>query len=107
VSRYREDPGAAVRTWAGDFYVVLTTGASVGAFALILVNNWFAQNRWTQILIAGGGAMAFFRTSLSYASGTATLPSVPAASSRSSLPPPTAMSIAGVPPPAPTPSRRS
>jgi hypothetical protein len=36
----------------------------VGALALIRAYNWFGPSRWTQILMAGISAMAFFRTSL-------------------------------------------
>ena len=64
ISRYRDAPEAALRTWPGVFYVAINTGASVGALALIRANGWFAQTRWTQILLAGVSAMAFFRTSL-------------------------------------------
>jgi hypothetical protein len=36
----------------------------VGALGLIHANGWFGSSRWTQILMAGVSAMAFFRTSL-------------------------------------------
>jgi len=35
-----------------------------GAFGLIVAKGWFGPLRWTQILMAGVSAMAFFRTSL-------------------------------------------
>ena len=64
LSRYKDDPWAAVRSWPARFYIAINGAASVGALGLIHANGWFGPNRWTQILMAGVSAMAFFRTSL-------------------------------------------
>jgi hypothetical protein len=64
VSRYRDAPGAALRSLPAIFYVALNIAASWAALAVIHHNpTWFAS-RLTQVLMAGIGAMAFFRTSL-------------------------------------------
>jgi hypothetical protein len=69
VSRYRDAPQAAVYTRPALLYVGLNVAASLLALALIRGYNWTfnatgASQQWTQILVAGLGAMAFFRTSL-------------------------------------------
>jgi len=64
ISRYKDDPWAAIRNWPARFYIALNSGASLGALGLIHANGWFGPARWTQILMAGVSAMAFFRTSL-------------------------------------------
>jgi len=64
ISRYRDDPGAAIRSWPAHFYIAINGAASVGALGLIHANAWFGPSRWTQILMAGVSAMAFFRSSL-------------------------------------------
>jgi hypothetical protein len=64
ISRYKDDPGAAIRSWPAIFYIAINSVASIGAFGLILANGWFGSSRWAQILMAGVSAMAFFRTSL-------------------------------------------
>jgi hypothetical protein len=64
VSRYKDDPRAAIRSWPAIFYIAINCAASVGALGLIHSNHWFEKSRWTQILMAGVTAMAFFRTSL-------------------------------------------
>lgn len=64
ISRYRDSPEAALRTWPALFYVAINAVASVGALHLIDASGWFAQSQWTRILMAGVSAMAFFRTSL-------------------------------------------
>jgi hypothetical protein len=64
VSRYRDSPNAAIKTWAAAVYVAINALASVAALGLIHANGWFATSRWTQMLMAGISAMAFFRTSL-------------------------------------------
>ena len=64
ISRYKDDPGAAIRTWPAILYIAINSGASVGALGLIHANGWFSGSPWTQILMAGVSAMAFFRTSL-------------------------------------------
>ena len=64
ISRYKDDPWAAVRSWPARFYIAVNCAASLGALGLIHANRWFGPTRWTQILMAGVSAMAFFRTSL-------------------------------------------
>jgi hypothetical protein len=64
ISRYKDDPGAAIKSGPAVFYIVMNCAASVGALGLIHANGWFGTARWTQILMAGVSAMAFFRTSL-------------------------------------------
>src|SRR6266567_7828611 len=64
ISRYKDDPGAAIQSWPAIFYIAINSAASVGALGLIHANGWFGMSRWTQILMAGASAMAFFRTSL-------------------------------------------
>lgn len=64
ISRYKDEPGAAIRTWPALFYIAINSAASLGALGLIHANGWFGPSRWTQILMAGVSAMAFFRTSL-------------------------------------------
>jgi len=64
ISRYKDDPAAAIRSWPAWFYVAINSTASLGALGLIRANGWFGPGRWTQILMAGVSAMAFFRTSL-------------------------------------------
>jgi hypothetical protein len=64
VSRYRDAPGAALRTLPSIFYIAINVAASLGALGLMHAFHWFEQSRWTQVLMAGISAMAFFRTSL-------------------------------------------
>jgi hypothetical protein len=64
VSRYRDDPRAALRTWPALVYLAINMGASAGALGIILSNGGIGQKRWVQVLLAGVSAMAFFRTSL-------------------------------------------
>jgi hypothetical protein len=64
ISRYKDDPGSAIRSWPAIFYIAINSAASLGALGLMHANGWFAASRWTQILMAGVSAMAFFRTSL-------------------------------------------
>jgi hypothetical protein len=64
VSRYKDNPAAAIQTWPAIFYIAINSVASAGALGLIHANGWFGASRWTQILMAGVSAMAFFRTSL-------------------------------------------
>jgi hypothetical protein len=64
ISRYKDEPQAAVRTTPAVFYVAINIAASLGALGLIQANGWLAQARWQQVLMAGVSAMAFFRTSL-------------------------------------------
>ena len=70
VARYRDEPVKALRSWAAVIYVGVNMLASVAALATIHVFDWFgatpptAQSNLTQVLIAGFGAMAVFRSSL-------------------------------------------
>lgn len=63
VSRYRDAPQSAIKTVPAVFYILLNTVASLAALGLIHHHNWFGD-RWTQVLMAGVSAMAFFRSSL-------------------------------------------
>ncbi|MEK7404306.1 MAG: hypothetical protein AAB225_04290 [Acidobacteriota bacterium] len=73
VGRYRDAPLNALRTFPAILYVLLNAAASAGALALIHTFGWTfgvtgnpdsAAVRWTQVLVAGFGALALFRTSL-------------------------------------------
>jgi hypothetical protein len=63
VSRYRDDPRAAVRSWPALVYLAINMAASAGALGIVLGNGGIGQKRWVQVLLAGVSAMAFFRTS--------------------------------------------
>jgi hypothetical protein len=71
LARYRDEPVRAVRTPPAYLYVALNALAALGAFALMRVFGWgFGMDStqehhvlWVQILVAGFGAMAFFRSS--------------------------------------------
>ena len=70
VSRYKDDPGGALRSRPGLLYLALN--ALAGLFALILVYkfDWRFdlepgdKLRWTRILLSGFGSMGLFRSSL-------------------------------------------
>src|ERR1035437_2943238 len=64
ISRYKDDPWAAIRSWPARFHFPVNSAASMGALGLIHANRWFGPARWTQFLMAGVSSMAFFRTSL-------------------------------------------
>jgi hypothetical protein len=64
VSRYKDAPGAAIKTLPAIFYVVLNCAGSLAALELIHQLKWSESSHWAQILMAGVSAMAFFRTSL-------------------------------------------
>jgi hypothetical protein len=70
VSRYRDAPARSVWNWPAIFYILLNTGASVAALALIRVFGWdFGAAgeepvRWTQVMVAGFGSIVFFRSAL-------------------------------------------
>src|SRR5260370_23934615 len=63
ISRYKDNPWAAIKNWPAIFYIAINCAASVGALGLIHAYGWFGQSRWTQILMAGGSAPAFLRGS--------------------------------------------
>jgi len=68
-SRYRDEPGSVVKTLPGLLYVFLNVGLATGALALIKTSGWTfsapaGSGRLTQVLVAGFGAMALFRSSL-------------------------------------------
>jgi hypothetical protein len=71
VSRYKDAPAEALRSGAAIFYMALNVAASLIALALIRIFDWKfgltmggAALRWTQVGVAGTGAMALFRASL-------------------------------------------
>lgn len=65
ISRYRDAPEAAVKTWPALIYIAINTAASIGALELIRANHWLSTSSRSIIdLMAGVSAMAFFRTSL-------------------------------------------
>lgn len=69
VSRYKDEPLRALWTRAAFLYLLVNAAASVGALHLIRVFGWVSdgeplQAAYKQVLIAGLGAMALFRSSL-------------------------------------------
>jgi hypothetical protein len=73
VSRYRDAPMVALRTWPAILYVAINLGASVSAYGLARVFGWNinlgdaknpAAAEWTLVLVCGLSAMALFRSSL-------------------------------------------
>ena len=42
ISRYKDDPGAAIKSWPAIFYIAINAAASVAALGLILSAGWFA-----------------------------------------------------------------
>jgi hypothetical protein len=69
VSRYKDRPISAARSANGLLYIAINAAASVAALGLILSIGWkFGATGGavipTRLLVAGFGAMAFFRTSL-------------------------------------------
>jgi hypothetical protein len=64
LSRYKDHPSAVLQTLPGMAYIAINSAAPVAALGLIHAYGWFPASRWTQVLTAGFGAMAFFRTSL-------------------------------------------
>jgi hypothetical protein len=63
ISRYKDDPWAAIQSWPAVFYLAINSAASVGALFL-MPDGWWDLSRGMRILMAGVSAMAFFRTSL-------------------------------------------
>lgn len=76
LSRYRDDPWRALINWGAALYVLVNVSATlVSLFLLKDVYQWNvvidkgAENaaqvsRWSTVLVAGLGAMAFFRSSI-------------------------------------------
>lgn len=72
VSRYRDEPVRALTNRPGLLYIVINVAAGIGALAAARLFDWsFGVNpvnteqlRWAQVLAAGLGAMALFRSSL-------------------------------------------
>lgn len=70
ISRYRDRPGSLVRVPSTWFYVLINAGAGIAALLLIHAFHWtFGAHsadsvRATQILVAGLGSMALFRSSV-------------------------------------------
>ena len=64
ISRYKDDPWAAIKSWPAVVYIAINGIASLGALGLMQANHWFETSHLTQIMMAGLSAMAFFRTSL-------------------------------------------
>jgi hypothetical protein len=63
ISRYKDHPWAAVKSWPAAFYLAINSAASVAAL-LLMPSGWLGLSRGMRILMAGVSAMAFFRTSL-------------------------------------------
>src|ERR1700678_3984077 len=63
ISRYKDDPWAAIKSWPAVFYLAINSAASLGAL-LLMPDGWLGLSRGMRILMAGVSAMAFFRTSL-------------------------------------------
>lgn len=70
ISRYRDEPDNALRTWPSVFYMLLNALASLAALAVIRIFGWTfgitdpMAMGWVQVGVAGIGAMAVMRASL-------------------------------------------
>lgn len=71
ISRYRDAPTAALKTLPASGYILINAAASLAALGLIRAFDWnFGQTSGSdgalalQMLVAGFGAIAFFRSSL-------------------------------------------
>lgn len=69
VSRYRDDPVRAVLSWPAVVYLGVNSGTSVAALVLVRSFGWTfgadsGQEEVRQVLVAGFGAIALFRSSL-------------------------------------------
>lgn len=71
ISRYRDSPWSALLNIPAGIYVVVNIGASALALLLIEVFEWTfttqsssTKEQWVRVLVAGIGAMSFFRSSL-------------------------------------------
>lgn len=69
-SRYRDAPARALLCGPALLYMAINAGASCAALSLITAFDWSFgaetpdSRRWTQVLVAGFGAMVLFRSSL-------------------------------------------
>jgi len=63
ISRYKDAPWAAIKSWPAIVYIAINGAASASALGLMQANGWLDKSHLTQILVAGVSAMAFFRTS--------------------------------------------
>lgn len=69
VARYRDAPERALGTLAGIFYMAINASASMAALRLMEIFGWLSEGTemqlvTTRVLVAGFGAMAFFRSAL-------------------------------------------
>ncbi len=75
ISRYQDEPFQTVKSWPGLIYMLLNGLVAASALWLIRLFGWnFLPTtldtptpnieRWSQVMISGLGAMAFFRSSL-------------------------------------------
>ena len=73
VARYRDAPFKVLLTWPSLLYLVLNAAAALAALGLMRAFDWnfgladsatAIRPRITQVLVAGFGALAFFRSSL-------------------------------------------
>jgi hypothetical protein len=72
VSRYKDVPRRALLSIPGFTYIAINLAASLAAYGFILLyqpdfgldKQKVEAIRWTRVMVAGLGAMAFFRTSL-------------------------------------------
>jgi hypothetical protein len=69
VSRYRDAPVRALITWSALLYVAVNVAAAVAVLGLARAFGWDLGGtgeaaRWTQVLAAGFGSMAIFRSAL-------------------------------------------
>ena len=64
VSRYRDAAGRALRSIPALFYIAINIAASLAALVIVHHYETLFPSHLTRVLLAGVGAMAFFRTSL-------------------------------------------
>jgi len=67
VSRYQDNPGQLIGARATPLYVIVNMAAGIAALGIVQTMHVFktAENSWlNELLLAGFGSVAFFRTSL-------------------------------------------
>ena len=73
ISRYQDAPFRTASTWPALFYMLVNAGVAAAALWLVRLFDWqfipggqsdVGIARWAQVLVAGLGAMAIFRSSL-------------------------------------------